>query len=72
MKLFNWMLVWSGLRVKIISDMVREEEKGPNYFAGIDLLEMMHNRYGYTTPIMIYCMNVEKGLQNAKDRNVLQ
>jgi hypothetical protein len=38
MKLFSWVLVWTGVRFKIISDMVREEEKGPNYYAGVDLL----------------------------------
>jgi hypothetical protein len=25
MKLFSWILVWSGVQVKVISDMVRDE-----------------------------------------------
>lgn len=70
MKLFSWILVWSGVQFKVISDMVRDEEKGPNYYAGVDLLEIFYNKYGYTTPIMIYCSAVEKGVQNAKDRKV--
>lgn len=31
---------------------------------------MMHNKHGYTTPILIYCREVEKGLNNAKHRSV--
>ena len=38
MKLFGWILVWSGVQFKVISDMVRDEDTGPNYYAGIDLL----------------------------------
>jgi hypothetical protein len=70
MRLFSWILVWSGVQFKIISDMVRDENKGPNYFAGIDLLELFYNRYGYTTPILIYCQAVVDGRQNAKKRKV--
>lgn len=38
MKIFNWVLVWTGVSFKVISDMVRHEPRGVNFYAGIDLL----------------------------------
>jgi hypothetical protein len=45
-KEFGWLLNWRGLKFKLISDMKREEEKGPNFEAGIDLLERLYSVHG--------------------------
>jgi hypothetical protein len=40
------------------------------YQAGIDLLELFHNNYGFTTPILIYCFDVNKAKENILNRKI--
>ena len=67
---FGWLLNWMNVKFKIVSDMTREENGVMNYEAGIDLLEHFYNIQGYSTPILIYCSNVEKAKENAAKRKV--
>ncbi len=47
-----------------------EKSKTPNYYAGIDLLEVFYNKYGFTTKILIFCGDVNKAMQNIKKKNI--
>ena len=72
--LFSWIfvnfIVVKDLDFKVISDMVRYENGNPNYIAGIELMKIFYNEYGLTTPILIFCGNRERALQNIKDNKV--
>ena len=67
---FGWILHYKDLDFKVISDMVRYENGNPNYIAGIELMKIFYNEYGLTTPILIFCGNRERALQNIKDNKV--
>lgn len=71
MKEFAWILNWKGIKLRMISDMVRLEEKEKtNYYAGIDLLEVLYNEYGYTTPMLIYCSDTKQAEVNISERKI--
>lgn len=50
--------------------MVREEKGKMNYYAGIDLLELFFNDYGFTTPILIFCTDTKKACLNIEERGI--
>ena len=66
---FNWILSLRNCKLKVISDMVRFEQKSfveeenrvQNFYAGIDLLQRFSQEYGYTAPILIYCGSKKQG-----------
>ena len=60
------MLQHRGIDFKIVSDMVRYEgpKKTPNYEAGIDLMAIFYNKYGLTTPILIFCGDEQRARAN--------
>lgn len=64
MKEFAWILNWKGIQLRIISDMVRLEDEKMNFYSGIDLLEMLYNKCGYTTPMLIYCSDTKQAEVN--------
>ena len=65
MKEFGWVLVWTDIHIKVISNMVRMEKTVENHYAGVDLIKLFFDDYGYTTPILLYCSSVSKGQQHA-------
>ncbi len=67
---FSWLLNWMDVKFKVISDMVRVEDGVNNYYAGIDLLEIFYNIKGYSTPILVFCGDPTKGIENAKKRKI--
>lgn len=67
---FSWLLNWMDIKFKVVSDMVRIENGVQNYYAGIDLLEMFYNIKGYSTPILVFCRDSARGIENAKQRKI--
>ena len=63
------------IKLRLITDMVRYEE-GPsnairkNHEAGIDLIEYLFNQCGYTTPVLVFCSDFERGRENLRRREV--
>lgn len=50
--------------------MVRIEDKKENYAAGLDVIELLFEKFEYSTPIMIFCSKVEKGREMMKAREM--
>lgn len=69
-KEFGWIVNFLRLPMKVVTDMVREEEGRMNYFAGIDLIEALFNKIGLTTPVLIFCSSAQKGLENVESRQI--
>lgn len=72
MREFGWILKWSNRAIKVMSDMNRREgESGAmEKEAGLNLIESLHNNFGYTIPIFIYCKNVKAARNALNSRGV--
>lgn len=53
-----------------MSDMRRTEGNPPiaKQEAGLDLIDLFHNTFGYTIPIFIFCSNLRKAKEALKNR----
>jgi len=68
---FRWIVYFTNANIKIVTDMVRNEEGKMNYEAGIDLIEEIRMKFHYSDEIMLFCKDITKTSENCKKRKLI-
>ena len=69
-QVFRWLLYFQNSNLKIVTDMVRDENGKMNYTAGLDLIEEFCMKFKYSFHILCFCKDVVKAEENAKKRGL--
>ena len=68
--IFRWLIYFPDSNLKIVTDMVREENGKMNYNAGLDLIEELCMKFKYSFPILCFCSDAVKAKENSENRKL--
>jgi len=69
-KIFRWLMYFPDSNLKIVTDMVRNEEGKVNYSAGLDLIEELCMKFKYSFHILCFCNDVKRAKENSELRKL--